>query len=353
MTPTRTASLLLALAAALALPGAQCGPTPGLRWLEPGENAHVTLMPLTLVFDMDGAADTGTFEVILNGADVSDAFAFAPQAGRIVATAEGIWGTGLVLPGANTLEVEVYVSGKRRYLPSGFETSGDPYADAVAGFAPGTRAGFGQSALPGVVLGGPRAVDLYNGGLDVLSLGIGGALELEFVDNAIVDGDGVDFTVFENAFMGILPGFLIGPPFSEPAQVSVSQDGIAWFAFPCADHPVLDAPWFPGCAGVTPALADVDDPATPHPSIPSTESFADLVGLSVLTTPPPAGSGGDSYDLADVGLGWARFVRIEATSFDAGLCCLDNAGSDIDAAAAVHSVPGEDLDGNGVPDAVE
>lgn len=354
MSPQRWIGLALALAAGLLLPAAKCntGPAP-LRLLQPRPDVVLTFMPIAIELDMDPDADVQTFQVELNGVDATAAFSLVAQGSRIVATATDLWGGGLVLPGTNALHASVVAKGAVASVDVTFETTGDPYADALAGFVPGVRAGFGQTSLPDVVLGGPHGVDLYNGGLDVLSLGVGGVLELEFVDNAVVDGPGVDFTVFENAFMNITSGFYIGDPFSEPGRVSVSQDGIVWYAFPCDDDPALDAPWYPGCAGVRATLSDVDDPATPHPSIPTTESFEDLVGLSVISTPPPAGSGGDSYDLADVGLTWARFVRIEASSFDAGLCCETNAGPDVDAVAAVNSVPGDDLDGNGVPDALE
>src|SRR5439155_1573339 len=89
---------------------------------------------------------------------------------------------------------------------------------------------------------------------DTFSLGLGGSIVLEFTD-AIVDGPGPDFTVFENAFL--TRGIATGPPFAEPATVSVSADGEHFVAFPYA----LDqSPYYPGCAGIYPVFANADDP---------------------------------------------------------------------------------------------
>src|SRR5262249_6516355 len=75
------------------------------------------------------------------------------------------------------------------------------------------------------------------------------------------------------------------------------------------------------------------------------------VGIPIDTFMPPAGSGGDSFDLATVGLPMARFVRIEASMLQPGLDGL--AGFDLDAVAALHSATGPEPDGDadGVPDA--
>ena len=68
----------------------------------------------------------------------------------------------------------------------------------------------------------------------MLSLGLTGEIVVEFSDNLIVDGPGVDFTVFENPFFGTGVFDILDELFSEPGQVSVSQDGVVWHAFPCA-----------------------------------------------------------------------------------------------------------------------
>ena len=78
-----------------------------------------------------------------------------------------------------------------------------------------------------------------------------------------------------------------------------------------------------------------------------------FIGQVKGAIPVPYGSGGDSFDLADVGLGWARYVRIEAADHVNGPFGPDNAGFDLDAMVAVNSAPATDADQNGVPDAVE
>jgi len=91
----------------------------------------------------------------------------------------------------------------------------------------------------------------------------------------IIDGDGADFTVFENAFISVIDN----KPFVEAGIVAVSQDGINFVEFP------YDTATWAGLAGVTPTKDNYH--------------FTD-----------PNLSGGDPFDLADVGLEWARFVKI-------------------------------------------
>ena len=175
-------------------------------------------------------------------------------------------------------------------------------------------------------------------------------MELEFVDNVVLDGPGVDFTVFENPFMTTVLGF-VGDPFAEPGRVSVSQDGTTWHVFTACETAPLDPPLHPGCAGVFPTLSDPLDPLTPHPSIPTETPITDVIGVPQATVVVPDGSGGDSFDLEDVGLTWARFVRIEDVGPALGQS--GTVGFDLDAVAAVNSGVPTDANGNGIPDAAE
>src|SRR5437870_10033504 len=222
----------------------------------------------------------------------------------------------------------------------------DPFADTVVAYQIGAGGGAGQPAL---VLGPPRGGGAFQGSTDTLSLGLGGWIVLAFTGNLIVDGPGADFTVFENAF---LPrGLVTGTPFAEPGTVSVSADGVHFVAFPChAD----EGPYYPGCAGVYPVFANARDPSAPSPLVPTTTPIADLVGVPVDSFTPPPGSGGDSFDLAAVGLHAIRFVRIDAGPIDARLGGLS--GFDLDAIAAVHSIDTAglaDTDGDGIPDTAD
>jgi hypothetical protein len=187
----------------------------------------------------------------------------------------------------------------------------DPFADRIVSFTPGTNAGFGQDELPGIVLGPPFGAGNAQGSLHTLSLGNGGEVVMGFDAPVICDGDGVDFTVFENAFRAAGG---TGPVFVEAGIVAVSQDGDAFFEFP------YDAETYEGLAGKTPVFS------TPVNGIDPTD---------------PAVSGGDSFDLATVGLDWAAYVRIT----DPGAAIPDpgnlippgiNAGFDLDAIAAIH-----------------
>jgi hypothetical protein len=306
-------------------------------------------MPLTLAIDFDGAAPAASLVVLLNGNDISDRFETLfsiPQ--RTAVVAEGVW-DGLVLPGTNVLDASIDGPGGRVSAVHTFEAVGDPYADEVVSFTPGAGSGFGS---PADVLGPPAGLGLFQGSEDVVSLGLSGAIEVRFADNAVADGPGPDFSVFENPFLTIGIGLFTDPPFSEPGRVSVSQDGVQWQTFPCSLSQA-ESPYHPGCAGVYPVLSD-GTPTTPHASIPTlAPPIEDLVGVSILGLTLPEGAGGDGFDLADVGLPWIRYVRIQAAPFLEGPGTDDKAGFDLDALAAVYSVPATDADANGVPDALE
>jgi hypothetical protein len=178
----------------------------------------------------------------------------------------------------------------------------------VVSFLPGDGAGYGQDELPDVVLGPPDGRGTSRGALDVLSLGTGGEIVLGFGEHTIVDGDGADFIVFENAFW---PAGDASQVFAELGEVAVSADGEQWASFEC--DPAGDGSRrYPGCAGWSPTL-EFDARA--------------LVPLD------PEQTGGDAFDLADVGVEEARFVRIRDLA-DAG--DGPSAGFDLDAVGIVH-----------------
>ncbi|HVZ37868.1 MAG TPA: hypothetical protein VHI13_01195 [Candidatus Kapabacteria bacterium] len=154
-------------------------------------------------------------------------------------------------------------------------------ADAVEKFQPGQGAGFGVDYFPGNVLGLPdstaRADVPSVDPKQILGLGLGGEIVLRFDRHVIVDGPGADFTVFENAFR-----YSAGSRnrvYAEPGEVAVSRDGVTFVPFP------FDSLTLHGCAGVTPTNGDADPG-------------------------DPALSGGDSFDLAQLGMDSVRYVRI-------------------------------------------
>lgn len=197
--------------------------------------------------------------------------------------------------------------------PDGGVLRADRFATSVESFTVGACGGFGASALPDVVLGPPVGGGPNLGGVDVLSLGEGGAIVLGFGDNAIVDGPGIDFLVFENAFyVGGDPQ----KPFAELGEVAVSDDGVTWSAFPCV--PSASDP-FSRCAGHTPTFSAPGN------------------GISPVD---PSAAGGDGFDLAALGVDRARFVRIQDRSEPActsGPGRPSTAGFDLDAVSIVNA----------------
>lgn len=352
---TLCAALVLGLALVLATSAGAGTKRKPVECTEPSQ--PVTWAPVDLELSVSNQAELSTLAVELNGSDVTDAFTLAlPSGGRRKATAEDVW-DGAVLPGTNTMHASVVSGGQLHECTRSFEASGDPYADAVVSWVVGANGGYpGVGFLPAVVTGPPSGAGLFQGGLDVFSLGFGGEIVMRFEDNAIVDRDGPDFIVFENAFLAFDASTLtIERPFADPAIVSVSQDGVTWYAFPCqlVTNPSAGI-YYPGCAGVFPVLSNESDPSTPHASIPTQIEIGELIGLPLIPPPEPGGAGGDRFDLADVGIAWARYVRVQDANFVTGdPYGPNNAGADVDAVTAIHSVPATDANGNGIPDQVE
>ena len=182
----------------------------------------------------------------------------------------------------------------------------DPWADRVVFFNKGSNSNnFGLNYFPENVLGPPdpdpnlSAYSPSSSPQEILSLGESGEIVLEFTNNKIVDGPGVDFTVFENPFISFFDGSVA----IEAGIVSVSQDGQEWYTFP------YDTTDMSGLAGVTPTADNQ------HPT-------------------DPAVSGGDQFDLADLGVDWVTFVKIT----DLGAYGSDKGDFDLDAVVAVNSM---------------
>jgi len=175
-----------------------------------------------------------------------------------------------------------------------------------------------------VVEGPPVGGGADEGSTDVVSLGSGGSITVSFEPNAIVDGPGPDFVVFENPFW---IGGRSSDVYAEPGEVSVSDDGTTWHIFTC--NPTHD-----------PAATDGTGTAPP---------YGQCAGWHVVYSTPqngispldPTVSGGDPFDLAQVGLKHARYVRIvdrtEEACSEAGANKPDNNGFDLDAVAIVHA----------------
>lgn len=154
-------------------------------------------------------------------------------------------------------------------------------ADEVILFKPGKGQNAGQTSeyFPKNVLGLPDTSARYQipqaSPEQICSLGFGGEIILSFHNKLLRDIPGKDFTVFENAFFSSD----FNKIFVEPAIISVSKDGITYVDFP------YDPLTFKGCAGITPTNGD-KNPFN------------------------PLESGGDSFDLSDIGMDSVRFIKI-------------------------------------------
>lgn len=114
----------------------------------------------------------------------------------------------------------------------------------------------------------------------ICSIGLGGEIIIGFKNFIIADGPGPDFVIFENAFLNPVNNKV----FAEPAVVSVSLDGINYIEFP------YDSMTLAGCAGINPVNG-----AQNH--------YDCLI------------SGGDCFDLAQINMNKARFIKIRDISY--------------------------------------
>lgn len=152
----------------------------------------------------------------------------------------------------------------------------------VFSFTPGEgqNLGQGEEFYPANIFGIPSRIANENvaeaSESEVLSLGFGGEIIVGNTDNLIIDGEGADFTIFENVFKNPVNGRL----FKEPAIISVSKDGQNYTEFP------YEFSSLEGCAGTHPTFGN-----------------ADYCDSEV--------SGGDSFDLADIGLDSIRYIKIK------------------------------------------
>jgi|GEM_PF-1202446 len=205
---------------------------------------------------------------------------------------------GRTIPYAST-QVKILPVAKQRGIAG---VMADPFADRVQSFTPLSSNGYGAANAPFNVLGPPDGRSTYspaNLPNQVLSLHAstqgGGSIVLEFTDNIIEAGAGLDFTVFENVF------FEGGDPnrrFMEPAVVEVALFEGQWFRFP----------------------TQVSPPASGEVNLKQPAYYAQgLAGVNASTGDDPTDpirSGGDSFNLdalGSTGLSWIRFVRLRAT----------------------------------------
>lgn len=153
--------------------------------------------------------------------------------------------------------------------------------DTVFSFTPGEgqNTGQGEEYFPDNIFGLPdtNAREDIQSALpeNVLSIGFGGEIIVGFKNYNVIDGPGPDFTIFENAFINPLNKKM----FAEPGKVAVSLDGVYYTEFP------FDSVSLVGCAGTQPTYGK-KDPFNPEES------------------------GGNQFDLADIGLSEIRYIKI-------------------------------------------
>jgi len=165
-----------------------------------------------------------------------------------------------------------------------------PFASEVISFTPGQGAGFGNANFPDVVLGPPATATEIVPSMDVLTLGTEGEIILGFTGRWIIDGPGPDFAVHENPFWRGGDALAV---FKEFGEVSVSDNGEDWTVFPCEPQSEVPDESWDTCAGWRPTLT------------------FDLIEGEFLTLEM---TGGDGFDLGQIGLSHARYIRVRDLS---------------------------------------
>ncbi len=234
-----------------------------------------------------GEAADGSAPVDARGKDVAAGDSSLVARGRDASTA----GDALAVLGDGASGDAPYEASQEAGDGGGF--AADRFVTGVVSLDRHECTGFGASSMPGIVEGPPVGGGRDRGSTDVVSLGSGGSIVVSFAPNAIVDGPGVDFIVFENPFW---VGGNSSDIYAEPGEVSVSDDGVTWFTFPCS--PALDSQSAHGM-GVAPP-------------------YGQCAGWHVVYSTPTNGispfdstvAGGDAFDLADLGITRAQYVRI-------------------------------------------
>jgi hypothetical protein len=194
-----------------------------------------------------------------------------------------------------------------------FTLNSQSFIDTVYFFQPGDGQNSGQSEqyYPQNIFGPPSVNSSRfvpeSRPEHILSIGMGGIIIVGLKDNYIIDGEGADFTIFENAFVIQFNNKI----YAEPAIISVSKDGINYIEFPY-NLETLD-----GLAGTYPTFGN-KNPFNPNES------------------------GGNSYDLSDIGIDSIKYIKIE----DITQRILDNpshnnfdptlSGFDLDAVAIIN-----------------
>lgn len=145
---------------------------------------------------------------------------------------------------------------------------------------------------------------------NICSLGLGGEIIVGWKNYELVDFDGYDFTIFENAFVNPVTKNV----FAEPATVSVSEDGVNFVSFP------FNFATLEGCAGTKPTNGS----ANPF---------------------DPNESGGNSFDLSSIGISKIRFIKIKDIC-DSLIADQNHpfytpiiSGFDLDCVVGLHLVP--------------
>jgi hypothetical protein len=200
----------------------------------------------------------------------------------------------------------------------------DRFVTTVISFTPTDCTGFGQSGMPGIVEGPPVGGGSANGSTDVVSLGSGGSIVVSFAPNAIIDGPGPDFIVFENPFW---IGGDSSNPYAEPGEVSVSDDGVTWTSFPCA--PTID-----------PQAGDGTGVEPPYPATCGGWQIVYSNPENGISPVDPSVAGGLALDLATVGVSHARYVKIVDQTHEAcpeAGARPDKNGFDLDAISIINA----------------
>lgn len=188
--------------------------------------------------------------------------------------------------------------------------------DTVLSFLPGRGQNIGQDSIyfPKNIFNLPRKTiseTVPESDPNYLcSIGLGGEIIVGWKNFELIDLEGDDLIVFENAFVNPVTKKI----FAEPATISVSQDGITFIDFP------FDFQTLQGCAGTKPTNGG----ANPF---------------------DPLSCGGNSFDLSSIGIRRIKYIKIK--DLCDSILLFENhpyydpilSGFDLDCVVGLHLIP--------------
>ncbi len=177
----------------------------------------------------------------------------------------------------------------------------------------------------------------------LVGLGQSGQITVEFtlpLRNDPRNWYGRDFIVYGNAFVAVSQpvtwnanlnniSIMAGPDWVEPMAVSVSPDGLQWYTYAVTNMSGADGYWPTAAFQWDYNLSQLGTNSRWDKPVPPALTRPEITGMTIAQAVAAfqGSGGGTSFDLAETGFSFVRFVRISGT------------GGEVDAVSRVSPAP--------------